>query len=270
MTVGAVEWNLASPNSEYQLPPEQVAEAIRVYVEYFFQCEECRMHFIHEFDSCSYDRCNRLVDKKSINYGIKEWKELPLWLYETHNGVNVRLRKERIERHDEEPDTTTNFQVMWPPMDRCSYCWLSQGRWDEEVTYEYLKSQYWYVVYFVFGLLQCSYEYWIFSRHGKNFFFPLLNCKLNRDEGTLTDNTNNEKPRSLEDGSIGGQRDFGGNKRISKSSVDYGDDDEDSRFLSSSSLTIPIAALILLLGVVLWYRKLQFDRKGIHKRSDSF
>ena len=85
----------------------------------------------------------------------------------------------------------------------------------------------------------------------------------------MTDNTNNEKPRSLKDGSIGGQRDFGGNKRVSKSSVDYGDDDEDSRFLSSS-LTIPIAALIFLLGVVLWYRKLQFDRKGIHKRSDSF
>ena len=118
------------------------------------------MHFIHEFDSCSYDRCNRLVDKKSREYGIKEWKELPLWLYETHNGVNVRLRKERIERQDEEPGTTTSFQVMWPPLDRCSYCWLSQGRWDEDVIYEYLKSQYWYVLSSSFFKNNC-----VFSSH---------------------------------------------------------------------------------------------------------
>lgn len=145
ITVGTVEWNRASPNSSYQLEPAKVAEAIRLYVELFFQCEDCRIHFMHEYDSCSYDRCNRLVDKKSRDFGVKEWRELALWMYETHNGVNIRLRKERIARNDEEPETTTQYQVMWPPRENCSYCWLSEGRWDEDVLYHYLRSQYWYV-----------------------------------------------------------------------------------------------------------------------------
>ena len=78
------------------------------------------------------------------------------------------------------------------------------------------------------------------------------------------------KPRSLQDASDRRHNDFGGgNKRASKSSVDYGDDDEDSRFLPRSSVFL-VAGLVLLLAGVLRYRKLQFDRKGIHKRSDSF
>jgi thiol-disulfide isomerase/thioredoxin len=143
ITIGMVEWNKMAPNSNYQLVPTQVADAIRDYVEHFFQCEECRMHFMHAYDSCAHDRCNRLISYAGKGSDVEQWRELPLWLYETHNGVNARLRKERIERHDEEPDATMSLEVLWPPRDSCQSCWLSEGRWEDNSVYEFLRLQYW-------------------------------------------------------------------------------------------------------------------------------
>lgn len=138
-----------SPSPEYQLLPATVADTIRNYVEKFFQCEECRMHFLHEYDSCSHDRCNRLINNKkndeTAGVMMRQWRELPLWLYETHNSVNTRLRKERIERQDEKPGDTTEFSVMFPPEDVCHKCWLSEGRWEDDTIYDFLRHQYWYV-----------------------------------------------------------------------------------------------------------------------------
>ena len=84
-----------------------------------------------------------LLDKKS-GTELKDWIQLPLWLYETHNSVNVRLRKERIALHDETEDQTSETDVMWPPDEECSACWLSPGRWDETKVYDYLHEIYWY------------------------------------------------------------------------------------------------------------------------------
>lgn len=141
VTVGVVEWNLLSGDPDAYLAPLDVADTLRNFIEYFFQCDDCRAHFLSEYDSCGHDRCNRLSAEKATST-FKEWKELPLWLYETHNGVNTRLRQERLDNKEDE-DTTSEWQVQWPPVYDCPNCWLSQGRWDEEQIYRLLRLQYW-------------------------------------------------------------------------------------------------------------------------------
>ena len=146
LTVGTVEWNkeqqLQHEDTEVLLSTMEVADVIRNFVEHFFQCDECRANFLKEYDSCGYDRCNRLTMDRSTSTSLDDWKQLVLWLYETHNGVNVRLRKERIANKEPE-DTTDEWQVQWPAVDQCPMCWLSHGRWDEEHVYEFLRMQYW-------------------------------------------------------------------------------------------------------------------------------
>lgn len=143
MTIGVVEWNLVSTDVEQRLIPSHVANALHLFVEQFFLCEECRIHFVHDYQSCAYDRCSRLIDYKK-KASIHHWIQLPLWLYETHNGVNERLRSERIENKEENESTYTNQQILWPPIEECPRCWvLSQGRWEEEMVYRYLRLTYW-------------------------------------------------------------------------------------------------------------------------------
>jgi thiol-disulfide isomerase/thioredoxin len=141
VTVGTVEWNLLAGDDDERLAPLDVADALRNFIEHFFQCDDCRAHFLSEYDSCGHDRCNRLSSDKAAST-FTEWRELPLWLYETHNGVNTRLRQERLENKENE-DTTTEWQVQWPPVYDCPKCWLSQGRWDEEQIYRFLRLEYW-------------------------------------------------------------------------------------------------------------------------------
>lgn len=141
VTVGTVEWNLLSGDPDLHLTTLGVADAIRSFIEHFFQCDDCRAHFLSEYDSCGYDRCNRLSSDKTGST-LKEWKELPLWFYETHNGVNARLRQERVDNKEHE-DTTAEWQVQWPAVYDCPNCWLSEGRWDEDQVYRFLRLQYW-------------------------------------------------------------------------------------------------------------------------------
>jgi hypothetical protein len=142
MSVGLVEWNELATQDELKFTTIQAADALRDYIEHFFQCDECRVNFLREYDACGHDRCNRLTDHKA-EANLKEWIEFPLWLYETHNAVNRRLRQERIDAHDETPDLTTEYEVMWPPKEKCPSCWLSDGRWDEEEVYRCLRLEYW-------------------------------------------------------------------------------------------------------------------------------
>jgi hypothetical protein len=125
-----------------------------------YRFPECRANFLHEYDACSYDRCNRLIDKTKDDGTSQHWIQFPLWLFETHNAVNTRLRKERIEIRQQEVRErggeqavanklldfdllSTEQDVMWPPMDRCPTCWLTNGRWDEDNVYRYMRLQYW-------------------------------------------------------------------------------------------------------------------------------
>lgn len=141
VTIGVVEWNMGVGDPDERLATLDVADTLRNFIEHFFQCDDCRAHFLSEYDNCDRDRCNRLVSDK-VTSTFTQWKELPLWLYETHNGVNTRLRQERLDNHETE-DTTNEWQVQWPAVADCPKCWLSPGRWDEEQVYSFLRLQYW-------------------------------------------------------------------------------------------------------------------------------
>ena len=142
MSVGVVEFNdgvvLDDAYSFYMT--EQVSDILRNYIASFFGCEVCRMNFLQAYDNCALDRCNRLTATVG---DLAMWKQLPLWLFETHNAVNVRLMKEQAERDGHTTGLQDEVNAQWPFRLECPKCWKQDGSWDEETVYMYLFDQYW-------------------------------------------------------------------------------------------------------------------------------
>jgi len=139
MTIGVVEWNLVG-SEELSYTPMEVAKILRYYVEHFFGCEVCRVNFMHEYDNCEYGRCDRLITDIG---SLEDWKELPLWLFEVHNGVNSRLMAERAERDKRTPTQQDLKGVEWPARTDCPLCWHPDGRFDLDAVYSFLRLTYW-------------------------------------------------------------------------------------------------------------------------------
>jgi hypothetical protein len=140
--VGVVEWNLnnvAGKKKTYYATHE-AAEVLRYFVEHFFGCEVCRINFVQEYDSCSFSRCERLADRVGE---FNDWKELPLWLFEFHNGVNTRLLKERAETQGVAVSLDEMASVEWPARNHCPACWHGDGRFDPDRVYMFLELIYW-------------------------------------------------------------------------------------------------------------------------------
>ena len=141
MSLGIVEWNVYSNGDDwYFFRPAEAATVLRNYIQHFFGCEVCRHNFLHAFDSCEYDRCSRLIPEIG---DLEEWKEIPLWLFETHNGVNRRLARERAERENREISAAEYESVKWPSRHECPKCWGQDGSWNSEIIYDYLRFTYW-------------------------------------------------------------------------------------------------------------------------------
>lgn len=145
VTVGVVEWNklITDGNWKMKIGVEDAALTIRNYVENFFGCEVCRMHFMAAFDSCAHNRCYRLNNKAKTN---DEWIELPMWLFETHNSVNVRLMKERADMKHSNYTVEDITNARWPSRDHCPDCWQEDGAWSEAAVIEKMIHDYWYVL----------------------------------------------------------------------------------------------------------------------------
>jgi hypothetical protein len=141
-TVGVVEFNLMveSDQNELAITTGHAADVIRDFIAYFFGCEACRTHFLADYGACMQDRCNRL----SSEYGeqLPQWTQLPVWLLETHNAVNVRIRNEKVDT--ERRSATLNMaDVQWPVRRNCQACWRDDGSLDHNATYQYLRIEYW-------------------------------------------------------------------------------------------------------------------------------
>ena len=191
MTVGVVEWNTMTldstleedgdargrwplPHPELIIAPGHAADTLRNFVHSFFGCNECRYNFVTAYDACRFDRCNRLATTVDLvhdyNQGteklrgewIQSWQELPLWLWETHNAVNRRLRQERALREHQNEHLQGEIkeavdvvgatelqlrQVTWPNYLECPACWNWQAdqviAWNPDLVYRYLHYQYW-------------------------------------------------------------------------------------------------------------------------------
>ena len=62
MSIGVVQWNALVDQDSPQIliSTMHAADTLRGFIEHFFACEECRTHFLAEYDTCALDRCNRL------------------------------------------------------------------------------------------------------------------------------------------------------------------------------------------------------------------
>jgi hypothetical protein len=60
------------------------ADTLRKFIVNFFGCEVCRVNFDNEYESCAFDRCNRL---NGDTVGLDNWLQLPVFLWEFHNGM---------------------------------------------------------------------------------------------------------------------------------------------------------------------------------------
>ena len=143
-SVGLVEWNRLGPNSvslkkEMVLAANWAADTLRNFIFYFFGCEECRVHFVNAYDSCFLDRCNRLTDTSLL----RVWKRYPIWLFEMHNSVNVRLLKERATTQNITITDEDEANKRWPLPQVCPKCWQTDGSSNEDAVFKYLRIEYW-------------------------------------------------------------------------------------------------------------------------------
>lgn len=146
MTVGVMEWNKQSDNKWVAISTEHAADTLRDYIAHFFGCQVCQENFLKAYDACSFDRCNRLKaihdDDENDSYPT-DWEQLPLWLWETHNAVNVRLLNEKADREGKTVTAQDEEDVRWPSRQECPGCWRNDGTWDEDIVYKYLRITYW-------------------------------------------------------------------------------------------------------------------------------
>ncbi|XP_025285734.1 sulfhydryl oxidase 1 [Canis lupus dingo] len=122
LTVQAARHNL--DHSQETAEAQEVLQAIRSYVRFFFGCRDCANHF-EQMAAASMNR----VD--SLNSAV-------LWLWSSHNKVNARL----AGAASEDPHFP---KVQWPPRGLCSAChndlWGSPV-WDLDNTLRFLKTHF--------------------------------------------------------------------------------------------------------------------------------
>jgi hypothetical protein len=151
ISVGVVNYNYNQVDDSELIAPESGARTIRDFVEYFLHCTECTENFIKMYDGCAYNRCQRLTKTTKLT-GDKvselEWRALSLWLYEVHNGVNVRLLKEKAQREKQTAITVQDIvNVQYPPIEECPICWFKPDRsgkreWNETAVFTFLQLEY--------------------------------------------------------------------------------------------------------------------------------
>ena len=145
VTIGLVHYNDSIESgitSNTAISTMDTAEKIRNYIEYYFTCDECRKNFVQMYEACRFNRCDRL----SYNPGTSsEWKQLALWLWETHNDVNIRLLHENraVEGVESQVTAIEEQHARWPSTSDCPACWQEGGGWNEDVVYDFLDSFYW-------------------------------------------------------------------------------------------------------------------------------
>ncbi|XP_005375520.2 PREDICTED: sulfhydryl oxidase 1 isoform X2 [Chinchilla lanigera] len=103
---------------------QEVLQAIRNYVYYFFGCRDCANHF-------------EQMAAGSM-HGVRSPNDAVLWLWTSHNRVNARL----AGAPSEDPQFP---KVQWPPRELCSACHnelSGEPVWDVGATLRFLKAHF--------------------------------------------------------------------------------------------------------------------------------
>jgi hypothetical protein len=139
-----LEWNRELDNSgqrEKAISAEHAGKSLRDFIAHFFGCEECRSNFLKAYDACELDVCNRLKHYKKPS----SWRQLPIWLSELHNAVNLRLMKEQAEEEGRVPSSEDELNTRWPSEKECPLCFTGNGTVDEGTLLKHLRIDYWCV-----------------------------------------------------------------------------------------------------------------------------
>lgn len=100
----------------------KVLRAMHGYIKHFFGCTNCSQHFQ---DMAAR---NRIFD-------VKENDKAILWLWISHNEVNLRLAGD-VTEDPEHP------KIQFPSVTQCPECRLARGAWNLPEVYEYLQKLY--------------------------------------------------------------------------------------------------------------------------------
>lgn len=147
-SIGITEWNANTRDDRSKgVTAEDAGKVLRNFIATFFNCDECRKNFLKAYDSCELDRCNRL---KPI-FITTAWNEFPLWLFEMHNAVNLRLLKEHAEEEKKLLTVEDERKALWPSDLECPGCYnKTDGSFIREAILQHLRIEYWYVLLFTF------------------------------------------------------------------------------------------------------------------------
>lgn len=100
----------------------KVLQAMHGYVKNFFGCTECAQHF-------------QAMAKRNRLFDVKENDKAILWLWISHNEVNLRLAGD-ITEDPEHP------KIQFPSAVNCPECRLVRGAWNLPTVYHYLQKVY--------------------------------------------------------------------------------------------------------------------------------
>lgn len=141
VSIGITEWNSNTRGDRsIGITAEDAGKVLRDFIDNFFQCDECRTNFLKAYDSCELDRCNRL---KSI-FISKVWNEFPLWLFEMHNAVNLRLMREQAVEEKKVVTEEDERKARWPSVLECPGCYNNtDGSFIREAVLQHLRIEYW-------------------------------------------------------------------------------------------------------------------------------
>lgn len=100
----------------------KVLRAMYGYVKNFFGCTECQEHF-------------QAMAARNRIFDVKENDKAILWLWISHNEVNLRLAGD-VTEDPEHP------KIQFPRASNCPECRLSRGAWNLPAVYQYLQKVY--------------------------------------------------------------------------------------------------------------------------------
>lgn len=100
----------------------KVLKAMHGYIKHFFGCTECSEHF-------------QAMAARNRIFEVKENDKAVLWLWISHNEVNLRLAGD-ITEDPEHP------KIQFPSAARCPECRQARGAWNLPAVYQYLQTVY--------------------------------------------------------------------------------------------------------------------------------
>ncbi|KAJ3661102.1 hypothetical protein Zmor_005518 [Zophobas morio] len=115
--------NFADANADNRnVNPREVLETVHSYVKNFFGCKACSLHF------------QEMATKRNMT-NVSSLEDSVLWLWESHNVVNERLKGDPTE----DPEYQ---KVQFPTRHNCPECYAEYGFWERSQVLAYLKRMY--------------------------------------------------------------------------------------------------------------------------------